>query len=451
METSPSPLPDERRSLGVVVWTSAALASLVATLDLIGSDALWLVPLGGQIVHGQLPSSIPYASAPSHGWHDVPAGGQVVFWALFHAFGGERGLMVGQAVAAAVGFGALAHGIRRQASGSVALLVAVLVLVGSFPAVAVTNVALFSLALFPVLLILLEREAGTPTRRIWLSVPLLALWGNLHGGVLVGWALLACYLVLERARRRPRESAALLVAAALALFANPELWDTPHYYWSVFRNEAAKQGVGLWTPLTASGFNVFLVVVAVVLAGLALRARTFRLWEAVAVAGLAVATVEVARNGVWLLFVVAYPAARSLRLGEPRRSILVLAAALLTMAAVAVGLVRGPIDPGSRSLARLAARGGQTVLAEPILGQQVVLDGGRIWVNNPLDAFRPADQRLYLDWSSGKRSGADAISHAQLVLVRSGSAAGRFAAADRRLVLVLQRDGAVLYRVRPRD
>ena len=51
-------------------------------------------------------------------------------------------------------------------------------------------------------------EARAPSRRIWLLVPLLALWGNLHGAVLTGAAVAGAYLVFERSRRRPGESAA---------------------------------------------------------------------------------------------------------------------------------------------------------------------------------------------------------------------------------------------------
>lgn len=422
------------------------MAALVAALGVIGADALWLVPLGGQIVHGELPTSISYASAPSHGWHDVPAGGQVVFWASYHALGGERGLVAAQAAGAAIGFGALAHGLRRQAPDTGVVLPSSIVLAGSLPAVAVTNVSLFSLALFPLLLSLLELESGRPTRRIWLAVPLLALWGNLHGAVLVGWALLACYLLVERARRRPLESATVLVTAGLALFANPQLLETPLYYWAVFRNEAAKQGIGLWSPLALSGFDVVLVAVALVLAALALRRRTFRLWEAVAIGGLSVATADVARNGTWLLFVLAYPAARALRRREPRRGIVILVASALAVGAIAA-LVPGPRDPGSRSLARKASETRGPVLAEPVLGQQVALYGGRVWVDNPIDAFGPADQRLYVEWFSGRTDGSTALRHASFLLVRSGSSAGRRAAHDPRAVLLSARDGAALYRI----
>jgi len=439
-------LPDPLRD--PVVWTVAALAALVAALGPVGADALWLVPLGDRIVHGDLPGSIPYATAPSDGWHDVPAGAQVVFWAAYRAFGGDRGLVLAQAAAAATAFGALACGLRREAGGAAALGVSLVVLAGALPAVAVTNVSLFSLALFPLLLGLLEREARAPSRRIWLAVPLLALWGNLHGAVLAGWALLALYLVLALARRAPARAGAVLAAATLALLAGPELWDTPRYYWGVFGNEAARRRVGLWTPLSTGAFDLLLVAAFALLLALALaRARRFHRWEAVAIAGLAAATVDVARNGVWLLLVAAYPAARSLRLGEPRPHRLALAAGAVGLAAVAA-VVAGPPDPGSRPLARAAARAGGTVLAEPVLGQQVALAGGRVWVDNPLDAFRRADQRLYVHWFSGDAAGARALEHAELVLVSTASDAGRRAAVDPRLVLLTARDGRALYRIR---
>ena len=433
--------------LAVVVWASAAFAALTASVGVIGADALWLVPLGSEIAHGRLPDSIPYAVAPTSGWHNVPAGAQLVFWAAYHALGGERGLVVLQAVGAAVAVGVLAWGLARQSSAGGALLVSVLVVIGALPAVGITNVSLFSLALFSLLLVLLEAEHDRRTGRIWLGVLLIAVWGNLHGAVLVGWGLLACYLVLDRGRKRPAESVAVLAAATLAPFLNPALWDTPRYYLGVFRNEAAKQGVGLWEPLTASAFDVILVAVAVAFVVLALRRRTFRLWEAAAVAGLAVATLEVARNGVWLLLVAAYPAARSIRLRAPRLGVLIVVAGAFSVAAVAA-LVQGPNDPGSRSLARIAADGRRTVLAEAVLGQQVALQGGRVWVDNPIDAFRADDQKLYVDWFSGKRTGAPAVGRAALVLVRQGSPAGRVAANDPRLVLLTARDGAALYRVR---
>ncbi len=433
-----------------VVWIVAAVAALAASIGIIGGDALWLVPLGREVAHGHLPGSIPFASAPSSGWHDVPALAELLFWALYRLLGGERGVLVAQTVGAAVGFGALARGLAREAGGGTALVVSALVLAGSLPAVVIVSGSVFSLAFFPLLLALLESETRTPSRRLWLAVPLLALWGNLHGAVIVGFGLLACYLVFERARGDRRQSALALVAATLALFANPTLWRTPLYYRGVFESQVARHGGGLWAPLGTRGLDLVLVAAALALAGLALgfRAR-LRLWEGVALLGLLGATIHVARNGSWLLLLLAYPAARALRVPTPKPRLLGLAAVIVG-AGVLATLVRGPLDPGSEALARLVARSGKPVLATSVLGQQVAVDGGRVWVENPIDAFRQADQRLYLDWLSGKRSGAAAVTHAAFVLVNTGSAAARVAASDRRLTFLLADRGGVLYQVHRR-
>ena len=88
------------------------------------------------------------------------------------------------------------------------------------------------------------------------------------------------------------------------------------------------------------------------------------------------------------------------------------------------------------------------MLAQAVLGQQVALAGGRVWVSNPIDAFRRADQRLFLDWLAGSATGATAIRHAGYVLVDPYSVAGRLATHDPRLVLVRQDAKAALYLVR---
>ena len=435
-----------------VVAAVAALAGLAGALGVIGADALWLVPLGHEIAHGHLPSSIAFASAPSAGWHNVPAAAELLFWAAYRVLGGARGLVVAQALAATVGMSALAWGLRREATSGTTLAVCGVVIAGALPAFVVTGVSLFSLAFFPVLLALLEAETLAPSRRIWLAVPLLAVWGNLHGGVLAGLALLACYLLFERARRSLKLTAAVFASGTLALFLTPALWNTPAYYRGVLDSEPARAGEGLWTRLGVGGFDLVLIAAVVLLVVFAARGglRQIHPWEGVAIAGLVLGTVGVARNGTWLLFVLAYPAARGLRLGMARPRLLVGIAAASGFAALAL-LVRGPRDPGAAALAAVAAAGGRTVLAQAILGQQVALANGRVWMDNPIDAFRRPDQRLYLDWAAGRPSGAAAVSHARFVLVSVGTAAARVAAADPRLALVLAGPDAVLYERRSDD
>ena len=423
------------RRVSSVVLAAALLAAVVGAVGAIGSDALWLVPLGRLVAHGHVPGSIPFATAPSRGWHDVPAGGQLVFWALYRALGGLRGLVVAQSAASAVAFGVLAAGLRRDSDDGSALVVALVVLAGSIPAVVVVGAPVYSLPLFSALLVLLETE-----RYAWLTVPLVAVWGNLHGGVLTGLGVLACYAIFRR-----RSALPVLAASVLALFLNPELWHTARYYEGVFRSAPAREGQGLWAPLEATPFDLVLVAAALLLVALAIR-RVQR-WEAVAILLLAAGTVHVARTGTFLLFVAAYPAARAMRVRAPRPRLVAVAAALLALIAVFL-LAKGPPDPGSSRLARLAANEGRPVLADAILGHQVALAGGRVWLDNPVDAFRLADQDLYLEWLAGKGAGEAALRRAAYVLVQPTSKAGRRAAGDPRLRRIAGDGDAVLYRVR---
>jgi hypothetical protein len=122
---------------------------------------------------------------------------------------------------------------------------------------------------------------------------------------------------------------------------------------------------------------------------------------------------------------------------------------LAALAAFALAeVVRSPYDGGSRRLAALAAKTQEPVLADALLAEQVELAGGKVWVADPIDAFRHADQRLYLYWLAGEPRGATAVGHARLVLVQKSSPAGRAARADSRLARVAADRSAVLYRVR---
>ncbi len=427
-----------------VVPAVAGFAAFLASLAFIGSDALWLVPMGREVAHGHLPGSIPWATAPTSGWRDVAALGQLIFWAAWQAFGGYRGLVVVQVAATAVAFWALARGLAAEAPAGAVAAVSAVVLTGSTPSVFVVGVSVYSLAFFSLLLLLLESESRRPSRWIWLAVALLLVWGNLHGGVLTGWALLACYLVLDRARESLLSALAVLAAATVALFANPTLWNTVGYYRGVLENEAAKRRIGLWAPLRLEGVELVLILAAVVLLALTLWRRDVRLWEGVAIAGLIVVTIRVARTETSLLFVAAYPAVRGLRFGVPEKALRI--TAVVFAACALILLLRQPADPGSASIAKIAADTGKPVLADAVLGQQVVLDGGRVWVDNPIDAFRRRDQALYLDWLDGKPGGEAAVDHASYVLVKPGSAAAKKAARDPRLKFVTANANAALYR-----
>lgn len=403
-------------------------------LATIGADSRWLAALGRFIAEqGSIPDSVPYASALSTGWPNVMALGELVFYAASDAFG-NRGFLLLQMAGLALCMGFLVRDMRAaKAEGLAAALALSVFGFAAFGALAVIRAQIFSIALFPVLLVLLRSETRAPSRRIWLLVPLFALWANLHGSVLVGVAVAGAYLVFERARSDQRVAASVLAASALATCLTPSLFRTPLYYLGVLESEAAKQGFGLWGRISLSSpVDVLLLAGALILVVAALRARP-RLWEVMALVGLAALTAQAGRNGVWLVAFAATPAARGLlRAPRPARSdarILGATVALACVALLSLILVRGPLAfTAADDLVRkaIAVAGGTPILAENQVAEQVALAGGRVWMANPMDAFSPRDQRLYLDWMEGRESGDAALGEAgRVVLVGRGSPADR--------------------------
>jgi hypothetical protein len=213
------------------------------------------------------------------------------------------------------------------------------------------------------------------------------------------------------------------------------------------RSEAAVQGAGLWAPLSGSPLDIAFIVVAVVLAALAWRGRP-RPWEFAAGLALAALTVHTARTGVWFLMLAAVPAARGLRIRKQIRPVTALALGTFLCACVVFGVARGPLPAGAGSslVHDAVVRAGSTpVLAQDVLGEQVVLDGGKILLGNPLDAFPRKVQRLYLAWASGKASGDALLRRVRVVLVHSDSAAARRIAAIERFRAAGRDGNAILY------
>jgi hypothetical protein len=78
----------------------------------------------------------------------------------------------------------------------------------------------------------------------------------------------------------------------------------------------------------------------------------------------------------------------------------------------------------------LAAAHGRPILAEPATAEQIAQAGGRVWISNPLDAFRKSDQRRYLDWLQGR--GSSELQGRAVVVVSRSSLVGRELSRDRR-------------------
>jgi hypothetical protein len=429
---------DPRARYPVVVGTVVALiVAFVAVLTRIGSDSQWLAALGHLIVtQHYVPAGVPFAAAPTGHWPNALVLAELVLGAFQHAFG-DRGLMLAQLLAVGASMTLLARDARAGGAGSrgasAALVVAA---VGALPSLAIVRVQLFSLVLFPTVVALLRSEARRPSARVWLLLPLLALWSNLHGAALLGLAVAFAYLLFVRLRQQPLTAIGVAVAAPFALCLTPALAGTVAYYHGLVSNVAAERGQGMWGPLSLSApFDLLLIAAAIVLAARVWRARAPR-WEWVVVAGLSIATIQASRNGVWLLFFLAPSAARAIAPARAWKGLvpaaarswrgLVPAVAIAAAVLIAFTLVRGPNAQGASKplLAQaLALADGSPVLADGVIDEQVALAGGRIWVGNPIDAFTRSEQAAYLDWLAGAPSGREAlVPGVRVVLAARGTA-----------------------------
>jgi hypothetical protein len=418
----------------------------------IGADARWLSAVGAAIVRaGALPHAIPYAAAPGVAWHDAPALGQIVFHGLQSLFG-DKGLVLAQVVAVGVALFVLALDLRgAQARDGAGAAVIFAVLVAAPAAFLVVRAQLFSLALFPVLVLLVRSEARAPSRRIWLAVPLVALWANLHGGVLVGFAVLAAYLLLHRLREAPALAIAVLAAAAAALLATPALLQTAAYDAGVLGGEAAAEHYGLWAPLSLrEPLDLLFIAIATPLLVLALRHRPAP-WEIVVLVALSGLAVEARRNDLWILLFVATPAARTFGQARGRSAVssrIALVCGCVPLLMLVLGLARPPAASGADPpLLQQAARAanGSPILAYPVDAEQFALRGDLIWIGNPLDAFARDEQRAYLAWVRGVPSGDSALAAVRVALVPRGSPAQRRLAAKPGFRELGRDETAVLY------
>jgi hypothetical protein len=117
---------------------------------------------------------------------------------------------------------------------------------------------LVSFALTAALIALLARSTyRQDTNRLWLAVPIMAVWANFHGGYVVGLGILAVYCATtffstgssERLARRAASSLCLLCACTLATLVNPYgagIWRTVAHTLS---NPLTRLMVGEWRPM----------------------------------------------------------------------------------------------------------------------------------------------------------------------------------------------------------
>lgn len=133
----------------------------------------------------------------------------------------------------------------------------------------------FSLLGFTLALWILAEDRRRPTARVWMLVPLAALWANLHGGFFAWLAMLVFLLVILAVQRdwpALRRYGTLTVLSAAATLANPYGWHLHSYIAGYLRSSWILDRVQEFQSPNFRSENM-LVFAALLLGGAALAAR----------------------------------------------------------------------------------------------------------------------------------------------------------------------------------
>jgi hypothetical protein len=303
----------------LVVALDVLIVSVLLPL-LVRSDT-WLALVGGrQVWHSGLPHH-DTLTVWSHGqaWVDQQWLGQLVFYGI-HAAGGLRLLLVVHAIVLVTAFTlALAFAIRSGGSPRSAALVGVAALIAALPNSTVRTQAL-AYVLFVAVFWLLASETGKTPRRVFLAVPLLALWANIHGSALLGAGLVVLWAIAELLRYGLQPNAwglrlraiALAVAAPLCLLVSPYGFDLPGYYHGVLGSGAFRDIVSEWRPASFPDQWPFFVLATAALWLVGYSRKRLSLFEHLALLAMLFAAFDTLRSIVWFALVVAMVVPRAL-------------------------------------------------------------------------------------------------------------------------------------------
>jgi hypothetical protein len=338
----------EENGLVVIVLGAFAIVLLVALRKDLVVDG-WMALVSGRWIaqHG-LPSHDTLA-VWTHGrrWTDQQWLAQLgldVLWRL----GGIKLALLVHAFLVTSGLVLTATFARKRGASALAVTyVAIPVLIAYYPVASVMRPQSFAFPLFAATLWLILSDARHPSRRVFLTLPLLVLWTNLHGSVLLGAMLvsLAGIVAMVQQRRPSGHGLVLLLAPWACLFASPYAPHLPSYYEKILIGGHFKHFVTEWAPttLTASTAAVYLLI----LGGLWLLGRAGRQTpplDQLAFALTAVLAFEAVRNTAWVGLValaVLPPLVDRLRgpVQDPPRMNRILAITILATALFSLGAV----------------------------------------------------------------------------------------------------------------
>ncbi|HET7515426.1 MAG TPA: hypothetical protein VFJ60_11550 [Gaiella sp.] len=297
LETSPFPIL-------LVCLVGIVLLSVFAPSIVVGDTWLTLIA-GREVIENGLPHT-EHLTVLGEGrtWTDQQWLAQVVFYAA-HELAGMRAVIllgIGLVVLAlGLAFATARAGGASSRSTFVIGLLAILAGPWGWTLRAQTAaLACFAAAVW----LLVDAARNGPRRRTLLILPLLVVWANLHGSVVLGagLAMLLGVVDMVRARRADWIPLALLVLSPLCVLATPYGWDIVAYYRLMLVNAPFAPILREWQWSSPSGTTALFWLLALVAAGiLALRRCRSRLtfYELAVLALTFAGAVQAVRGVIW--------------------------------------------------------------------------------------------------------------------------------------------------------
>jgi hypothetical protein len=233
-------------ALMVPLWLVVLASHTGADADLWGHLRFGLDFLAGK----GLPSTDPYSFTSDIQWVNHEWLSEVILAAAFTAGGALLLNLLKLAVIVSLATIVWRAARHAGATPQCAVVLTSLVVLASYTRTQVLRPQLFSVLVFAVLLEVLDRSAWNSRRRL-VAIPLLfALWTNLHGAWIVGYAALGAWLAAEACEERSLSSAirtaVVGVAAAAATAANPYGFGQ----WAFLRQTVGfGRDISDWAPL----------------------------------------------------------------------------------------------------------------------------------------------------------------------------------------------------------
>lgn len=270
----------DREVLGIAVVAVFALFSLAVIPQMLVQDT-WLTLVSGREIsqHGLPRVDALTVWARGSTWIDQQWLAQLLFF-WTHEVGGVKLVALAHVAAITAGIASAIAAARSLGASSLAVSVVAAPAIVAAPWAFQARAQTFAIPLFVWLVWLLAADSRTPSRRVLLVLPLLVVWANLHGTVVLAAGLVVVrgmlFVVEELRSRRPvREwwtrGLALMVCPVACLLTSPYGLDLISYYRTMLVSSTLRKFIDEWGPTTPSSQTFVFFLLAFVTVGVLAR------------------------------------------------------------------------------------------------------------------------------------------------------------------------------------